>query len=462
VGSFDALNTSLSALYAQRRGMDVVGQNVSNANTEGYSRQRVVMQSVGASPVPAIFSTWNGTGGGVTAASVERMRDTFLEERGRAEHANLERANVGQSTYAQLEQLVGEPSDTGLQQALTDIWAGFGDVANNPGDLAARNQLVQSAAAATDWLNSASSTLSSQWAAGRTDLQTLAADVNNAASGVAELNSAIRRATLSGQPANELADQRDGLAMKLAELTGATARPGEDGSLDVYLGGTALVRGGLAETVAVGGPDKLADVSSTAQVALVWPEYDGQPVAGLGGKAGGVTDSLNTVIPGFVAALDSVASGLATTVNGQHAAGYDLDGAAGGAFFTGTTAATIRVAVTDPRKVAAANTPGTLDGSNADRLASLANSATGPDKAYRNVVTNLAVQAQSVNSRVAAQTGVTTSLDDARASQAGVDIDEEMVNMLTYQRAYEGASRMLTAVDQMLDQLINRTGLAGR
>lgn len=462
MGTFDALSTSLSSLYAQRRGMDVVGQNVANASTEGYSRQRVAMQSVGGSTVPALFSTWNGAVGGVTVASVERMRDAFVEERARSEHAGLERATAVQSTYAALEKVSGEPSDTGLQHALGELWAGFGDVANHPDDLAARNQLVQRAAGVTDWLRGASAALSSQWTATRTDLSALADDVNAAAAGVAELNTAIQRATLAGQPANELADQRDGLAMKVAQLTGATTRAGEDGSLDIYLGGTALVRGRLAEKVAVSGPTQLSDVTAGAQVGLVWPQFGNQPVTGLGGKAGGLTDSLNVVIPGFSAELDSVAAGLASAVNGQNAAGFDLDGAAGGPLFSGTTAATIGLATTDPRKVAASATAGTFDGSNADALAALVSSSSGPDRRYRDVVTNLAVSAASANARVGAQGSVTSSLDDARTSSAGVDIDEEMVNMLTYQRAYEGASRMLTAVDQMLDQLINRTGLVGR
>ena len=221
MGTFDALNTSLSSLYAQRRGMDVVGQNVANANTDNYTRQRVAMQSVGASTVPAIFSTWNGTGAGVTVASVERMRDTFLELRAQSQHASSEQGKVATASLADIEKLLGEPSDTGLQRALAELWSAFGDIANAPQDLAARSQLLQRATAVTDWMHGTSGRLDSQWSAQHTTLNAIVREVNTAATSVAQLNEAIRRADLGGSQANELADQRDALVMRIAELSGA-------------------------------------------------------------------------------------------------------------------------------------------------------------------------------------------------------------------------------------------------
>lgn len=463
MGTFDALNTSLSSLYAQRRGMDVVGQNVANANTDNYTRQRVAMQSVGAATVPAIFSTWNGTGAGVTVASVERMRDTFLELRAQSQHASVEQGKVATASLADIEKLLGEPSDTGLQRALAELWSAFGDIANAPQDLAARSQLLQRATAVTDWMHGTSGRLDSQWSAQHTTLNAIVREVNTAATSVAQLNEAIRRADLGGSQANELADQRDALVMRIAELSGAESRGGDDGSIDLYVGGTALVRGGLAETLAVSGPALMADAMSTGTpVGLVWPGYNGQAVTGLGGRAAGLATSMNDTLPQWQQRLDQVASSLVTEVNAVHTGGFDLDGLAGGPLLSGSTTRDIAVAVTNPRSIAAAATPGTLDGTNAAALADLALSATGPDTRFRQLVTDLAVSTAAASNRMASQNFVLAEIDGARESQAGVDIDEEMTNMLAFQRAYEGASRMLTAVDQMLDQLINRTGLVGR
>jgi flagellar hook-associated protein 1 FlgK len=125
------------------------------------------------------------------------------------------------------------------------------------------------------------------------------------------------------------------------------------------------------------------------------------------------------------------------------------------------------VAVTDPRKVAASSVapgPGgpSLDAGAAQGMASLGASATGADVVYRAMVGDLGLAVEGVTRGAATQQTVTDSIDSARQSFAGVDIDEEMANVVQYQRSYEAAARVLTAVDATLDQLINRTGLVGR
>jgi flagellar hook-associated protein 1 len=462
MGTFDGLQTSLSALYAQRRGLDVTGQNIANANTVGYSRQRVEMQSISGTTVPALYATGNPSVGGVRVADVTRMRDAFMDIRGRAAHASLAQTEVSQQALSQVETVMSEPSDTGLASSLNAMWAGFHELALHPDDEGVRSLLLQRAAGVADWLHSAHAALSDQWSASRTQLDALTTEANGAASGIAELNGAIKRATLVGLPSNELADQRDQLVMKLAELTGATTSAAADGTLDVDLDGKALVRGAVATTLTTTGPTNPATVSSPAAVGLA---LGGVALGGgLGGTSAGYLDVLNSTIPGYAAGLDAVAVSVKTAVNGQQVQGRDLDGTLGVDFFAGTGAADLSVAITDPRLVAAAaESPfGPTDGTNADKLAKLADLVNGPDAGFRKLVVDLGVAAQTVNRRVDVQAAVATDIDDARDSAAGVNIDEEMVNMLTFQHAYEAASRMLTSVDEMLDTLINHTGLVGR
>ena len=141
--------------------------------------------------------------------------------------------------------------------------------------------------------------------------------------------------------------------------------------------------------------------------------------------------------------------------------------------FSGTTAASLTLAISDPSKLAASAVAPTtdpvtglpvpnLDGSNADAMASLATDTTGPDSMYRTLVAGLGADAASSNQRASVQKLTTTSVDSARQAQSAVNLDEEMVNLMTYQHAYEGASRVINSVDSMLDTLINRTGLVGR
>jgi flagellar hook-associated protein 1 FlgK len=459
--TFSGLNTALTSLYAQRRGLDVTAQNVANANTVGYTRQRVNMAAVGGPTVPAIHSTHDGAGNGVTVTDVQRLRDTFLESRGQAEHGKLSLLTGQRDGLVAVEDLFGEPSDTGIQDQLSQMWSAWHDVANQPGDPAARSQLLQRASTLTDSVRSTYDAMASRWSATREELTTVAAEATTTARTVAQLNEAIRTASQAGVAANELTDQRDVLVMKLAELVGATGRAGEDGTVDVYIGGTALVRGATSEGLDVAGT---TDMSATPgdPVKLVFSGA-GYGAAVTSGKAAAHLDAMNTVLPEYAGKLDGFAATLATAVNDEHSAAYALDGTQPGAFFTGTTAQTLRVAITDPKDVAASAFPGGgRDNSVADRIAGLAGKTGGPDAVYRDLIVNLAVGSQTAIRRAEIQGSVTLQLDAARDSQAGVDIDEEMVNLLTFQRAYEGASRIINAVDSAIDTLINRTGLVGR
>jgi flagellar hook-associated protein 1 FlgK len=464
--SFSGLSTALSALYAQRRGLDVTGQNIANANTDGYSRQRVGLESVGAPAVPALWSTYEGAGSGVAVTDIARLRDVFLETRAHTEQDKLSYLTERQSTLASVERSFQEPGETGLQSQLSELWSAWHDVANRPGDLAARAQLLERTSTLADSIRQAHTALDAQWGASREQLDATVKAVNAAAHNVAELNQAILRASQAGIPANELADRRDVLVMQLADQVGARARAGADGTVDVYLGGTALVRGPAVEELGVVGSASMDELSSTGvPVAVVWAGT-GAP-AQSDGRVGGQLEAMNTTIPGYVGQLDAVVANLVSAVNSAHRNGYDLDGAPGTDMFAaGATAKDIAGLITDPRKVAASSeapSPApSLDGSNAAAMAEIGRLSGGPDQAYRQLVVKLGTDAQTASRRLDIQTDVLVQVDAAREAAAGVNLDEEMVSLLSYQRAYEAAARVMSTVDQTLDVLINRTGLVGR
>jgi flagellar hook-associated protein 1 FlgK len=192
-----------------------------------------------------------------------------------------------------------------------------------------------------------------------------------------------------------------------------------------------------------------------------------------GGSIGGQLDLLRNTLPDYMNKLDAFAVEMAGKVNDMHTfedkdgeRTYDLDGNEGGPFF-GTsdpggkiTASTLKVLITDPRALAASQTQtadggGTLDGSNADRLGSLDLGGAS----YRSLVTNFGAQVSSARQVSESQSLLTSQIDAARESISGINIDEEMVNLLAAQRAYEGAARVMTTIDSILDTLINRTGI---
>ncbi|NEK85557.1 flagellar hook-associated protein FlgK [Blastococcus saxobsidens] len=465
MSTFSGLNAATTALWANRRGLDVTGQNIANVNTDGYSRQRVDFNAIGGSAVPAFFSTSSGIGQGVNADDVMRIRDAFLEGRGHTEHANHTRLVAETDSYELIEQAFREPGTTGIQKMLSEVWSGWQDVANNPADTAARGQVLKRLETLAGGLHFSQEQLGGQWTQTRDNLSVLVDDVNAAANTIASLNVAIQRATQSNLPANDLADQRDVLVMKLADQMGATVRHGKDGLLDVVVGGMTLVSGGSATKFELKGS---IDPDTTGTDPLRITTSVGDFSVRVGGTAGGQLNALNTIIPGYRGQLDSLAAGLATAMNTAHSEGYDLTGTAGGPVF-GTadgspiTAANITVMITSGDRIAASGVPGgpNLDRKNADKLAQLATTA-GVDAGYRKMIVELGVQSAVSQRNLDIQGSITTTVDAARESVAGVNLDEELTNMLSYQQAYAAAGRMITALDEALDVLINRTGLVGR
>jgi flagellar hook-associated protein 1 len=458
-GSFGSINTALTSLYAQRRALDVTGQNIANVNTEGYTRQRANMESQSGAVSAARYARTDGVGSGVAVSDVQRLRDEYLENRGRAEHGTSAYLSTQTTAYSSLEDVFAEPSDTAMQAQLGQMWDAWSDVANNPKDTAARAALLQQSATVADGLNTAYGSLAGQWADSRIELSAYATDVNATAATVAQLNDGIVKGNAAGASVNELMDKRDVAVMHLAELTGATASTRANGAMDVFVGNSTLVSEFTARQIGVTGATRLDD-QKTDGLKLTWSDT-GTDV-GAGGTMGAIVDTITKVIPGISDDLDVVAKNLADTVNAAHRGGFSIDGTTNLDFFSGTTAGTITVAIADPDKVAFSATAGTLDHSVAGGLADVGARADAPDADYQSMIGKLGVSAQTASRRSDIQTNVTEQVDSARASESGVNLDEEMTNLLTYQRGYEAASRVLTTVDSMLDQLINRTGLVGR
>lgn len=466
MSTFSGLSIALSSLYAQRKGLEVTGHNVANVNTDGYSRQRVGLEGVGGNTVPAIHSKWTGAGAGVGVTGVDRLRDQFLESRALLEHSTDSRLRHTQGVMARAELAFAEPSTNGLQAQMAELWAGWGDVANHPTDLAARSQLLEQAKTLATGFNRTREEIGTLWESQVEQLQVTVSEVNATAARVAELNGAIERATKGGLSPNDLADQRDRLVLELSQSIGATVRPGEAGVVDVFVGGTALVRGATSERLQVSGSATISDVAGEP-VQVQWAK-DGYPAAVSGGRAGGMLEAANVTLPTMRDGVDAVARELVDVVNGQHGAGYDLDGAPGQPLLSWNADTGMAVAITDPRQLAAASdgpdgagSP-SLDGRNALDLSALTTAEQGPDAAYRSFIVALGVETQAANRRVQIQADITNQLDAVRDAESGVNLDEEMANMVAYQHAYNASARHLTAVDQMLETLIRGTGLVGR
>jgi len=457
MANISALYTALSGMQAQRKVMDVTAHNVSNASTEGYHRQRVELVSSGTKMGAGIFAG-RSTAYGVDVQGVTRSVDTLLEARSVREEAGRSAATATNSTMERIEGIFAEPTDTGIASQLQAFWGSWTDVANNPGGLASRTALLQSADTLAATLHRAAGDLQSvkdTAIAGMVDLST---DANDLAKQIATINKQIVGAPES---ANDLRDQRELLVNQLAQLTGAQARNGDNGQVDVYIGGRAIVAGQLSFAVdGTGG-------------TLKWAS-DGQAVNAPSGKAASLTATITDIVPRYAASLDGMVNKLVTQVNAVHNAGYDQSGATGRNFFdpANVTAASISLSVDVaglPQNVAAGapvlpgpTAPGALDGEQARAISLIADSTTGPDSDYRSLVSSLAVESRAATRRADIQDQIADATRAEADSVGAVSIDEEMANLTASQRAFEASARVLTTVDSMLDTLIHSTGLVGR
>ncbi|MGY1592788.1 flagellar hook-associated protein FlgK [Geodermatophilus sp. SYSU D00708] len=478
MSTFSGLNTATTALWAAQRGMDVTGQNIANVNTDGYSRQRVSLQAVGGTAVPAIWSTASEVGSGVSSDEIVRIRDAFLEGRAQVESARTARLTVASDALGQVETALREPGNSGIQSMLADVWSGFSDLANNPTEPAARSQVLERLDILAAGLRTTSATLDQQWTQTRDNLQALVTEVNSTARSIADLNREIRSAGQAGLPVNELSDRRDALVMDLAKKVGGTTQPGKDGMLNVLVGGTTVVSGGDSFSLALAGVDSLDAVGAGNDPRVV--TVPGGTALDLGGTGGGQAEALTGILPKYRAALDGVAKQLVTSLNGVQTTGFDAAGNPGQPLLgdgpgpaavdlSKVTAASITLRITEPEQLAAATkSPADLngavsgDGGNADAFFRLSLDPAGVDTTYRALVVALGVESAVAERDLTVQSVISTQVDASRESVSGVNLDEEMTNMLSFQHAYSAAARMVTAIDEALDKLINGTGIVGR
>jgi flagellar hook-associated protein 1 FlgK len=469
MSTFSGLTTAASALAAARRGMDVVGQNIANQGTEGYTRQRVETSAVAAVARSGRFSVGAQPGHGVQIDGIARLGDALLDAR--------VRDAVGASGYwsaravaaTTAEAAMGEPTENGLAARLSQFWSGWQDLGNTPDSGAAAAVVIESAGDQASRIEDGYRAVASQWAGVRGSDDRTVAEVNEAAGQISDLNREIRDALATGRSANELIDRRDSLAQNISRLTGARGTLETDGTMTVRLDGNALVSGVESRRLVVDGP---TSIDAGGRTVVSWAGASGFPVAVDSGELGAALGLLapaedGGMLASLASSYNAVATTLADTVNTQHRAGVTASGAPGGDFFTlaaGVPAALgLRVAVGSPADLAlAVPGAGPLDAGNADAISQLGRAAGAPDAIWADLVSGFAVGTAGDVQRARLAETASVSAVSAQRSVSAVDGDEETVDLLTHQSAYQAAARVLTAVDEALDVLINRTGLVGR
>lgn len=566
------LDTAVKALRAHQLAVDVASHNIANAQSPGYSRQRVLLRPVGLDGSDH-FSRDNllgRPGFGVDAKDVNRIRDLFLDFQARQSMSSQAQYQALSTPIENAEVVFNDPSDDGLSALLGKFWAAWHDVTNEPESSPARVALVHATTTFTTRVQAAHDELTQQRADLNQTVAGIAEQINAKASELASLNLQIQQVELNGDMANDLRDRRDLLLDDLSKLGNISYAEDDSGSQTVYLGTHELVVGTSARTI-----NTIQDPANPGMVKLQFA-IDNDDVAVSSGQLKGVLDARDVALPDLITKLNTLASGIINSVNSIHQAGYGLDNTTGLAFFTGTDASNIAVnsvLAGSPQSIAAAtgaNQPGnpsnalaianlqqatnmlsgfaatslvvnealsagnTASGislagtlqpgsyslvaagpnvelryggpagpvvgtatlaaiappggaitftNGANTVATINVTSTGPYSAaqqladlsaagnntlqvetspstyYGNIVSVLGADVNRATGLADSAQLLVDHLDGMRQSVQGVNIDEEVTNLNASQHAYNAAAKVISTIDEMLDTLINRTGV---
>ncbi|MBK9795580.1 MAG: flagellar hook-associated protein FlgK [Holophagaceae bacterium] len=488
-----SLYLGLSGLQAQQSALNVVGQNIANVNTPGYTRQRADLTTN--------FSQVEGQvyfGTGVSLTSVQGIRDRFLDLQIYRETAKQTGA---QERYTGLNAIAGSLADTGSSGIAAQIQAffqGVQDLSAQPENAALRANLINKAQGMVSSMKSRYQLLDDQRNSADQSVRSLVTEVNTLTKQIANLNQSIMTEATPGAN-NGARDQRKALTDKLAELVGISVFEGAKGEYQITLdsGAGVLVNGTSSYDLSTSAGGAL-DGKSSVMLGGTFDVTGGIKEGALGAKL----DLRDTILPGFQKQLDELAAGITSQVNLLNRSGYAPGGAAptGTDFFRGSVAndanglptslspsaanpykgmvaalAVNAAVVANPSLIATAGAPvppavtaAVGDNRNAKAMASLqtsGNSGLGGvvlGSPYASVVGTLvsdvgnAVQTWDTNAT--AQQNLVLALQNQRDSISGVNLDEEASSMMTLQRGYQASARFISVINQLTDQLVNQFG----
>ncbi len=454
--NFSAFEIGRRALLANQFGIGVTGQNIANVNTYGYTRQSVQLTE----SHPTQFGRY-AVGTGVSIAGVQSFRDQFIESRMQVEAGISGRLSARRDALSAVETGLQGTETSGLQSAMNGFFGAFRDLEANPTSLPLRAIVAQRGAALANAFHTTRDRLDD--IRGGTDGQIRATvdQVNSLAGRVAGLNEQIRLAEANGGNASTLRDERGVLVSQISEMTGARSTENSDGTVTLTIGeGQALVIGDTA---------KQLGVSNTPPLGLAGITLDGNPAVFDEGTIRGLQDAV-TSVTGQIDSLDGLAAQVVARVNTIHASGTDLDGAAGVNFFdasvpvTGANISLSAAVAGNPRLVvasplAAPGAAGTVAGEIANLLTdpnTTVGARTGSfSSIFSSMLGEAGDQVRTADDGLQTQAAIMSQLFQQRDAVSGVSLDEEAINLLQYQKAYEAAARFLKVADEMTQTILS-------
>ncbi|RFB11033.1 flagellar hook-associated protein FlgK [Bacillus sp. HNG] len=515
VSTFHGLETARRGMVTQQSALYTTGHNIANANTPGYTRQRVNFTQTNPYPSPGLNTAKipGQVGTGVEAGTIQRVRESFLDVQFRGEQTKTSYWETRANALGKMEEIMNEPSETGLANTLNQFWQSLQDLAANPEDQGARSVVRQRGEMVANTFNYLSNSLTAIKDDFGKQISVTVKAVNSLSDQISRINKQISEIEPVGYLPNDLYDERDRLIDELSKYveikvhpprsSGGDSLPVAEGILDISIVGdngmeTKLIDGSTFKKLSVvPATDSDGDgVNDQPTGAVTGFQLDGQDIPFIrSGEMKALVEAYGYVENGqekgiyskMLDDLDKMAYSFATEFNNVHKQGYTLKTSTdasvkGGDFFkpftngykNAATIISVSSNIDNLSHIAVSTIQGESgNGYNATNLANVKNTDFGTiagfpitagsiQSFYESLIGSMGVDSQEA-SRMADNSGVLKdSVENRRQSVSAVSLDEEMTNMIKFQHAYNGSARMITVLDEMLDRIINGLGTGGR
>jgi len=445
-----ALLIGVSGLGAAQGALDATSNNIANVNTPGYTREEAQLAENGQSE-----SGGQITGGGVMLEGLKSIRDELLNMQIQRQ-TSMQSAADTESASLQQAQSYFTLTGTDIGSALSSLSSSLAELSGNSTNSSAQQGVLAAGQNLATAFNTTASGLTSVQTAANQQIPNTVSQINALSAQIAQLNGQLAQMP-AGQDGGTVQDQLDQAVQKLAGLTNISVTQTNNGETITTGSGTPLVEGdqsyNLQTSTGTGGQLEVLDSNGNNVTASI-----------TGGTLGGALNIANTVIPGLMTQLNTLASQFATAFNAAQAGGTDSNGNAGAAFFTGTAnlstaAADMSVGLTSASQIAISSSGASGGNGNVANLSAALTTAlpSGASAAggYASIVFNVGTAASNASTQSTAIGDNLTQLTTQQGAVSAVNIDEETANLMRYQTAYEAASRIVSTVQVLNNATLN-------
>ncbi|GGD63917.1 flagellar hook-associated protein FlgK [Croceicoccus mobilis] len=439
----DLLSIAKSGARSSRLALDVTAQNIANAATEGYVRRSVGLAEVASTGGIAPFTQLNLSG--VRVDSIIRNADAFRQSEVRRTGSDLARADAELAGLQNIETAIEQ---TGIYDSIVGFEAALQQLAADPVDPSLRAATIEAARSMAGNFNVADANLAAAGDGMRFEAAGAVEQVNLLSDELARVNLRLARTADNSGDQAALLDQRDLLLQQISDSVGISTKINADNTVDVRLGdssGPVLVTGGTAASLTM----------TSAADGTVSFDLDGTAVAPSAGSLAGHAQALD-MLAQMRGDLDTLATDMADAVNAAQGAGIDLAGASGTNLFTATGAGDIALAFEDGALIATAPAGAGAGSRDTTNLSALQAAMTGGNIAGR--MDGLLFDISStVAGRQTMRDTIATIADQAStalAAQSAVDLDEEAVNLVRFQQAFQASGRVMQVASELFDTIL--------